>query len=172
LLARSSELKRELVAFGRSPRQLDQAVREGEPADDADHINLIDHFILERLQSDGRAVVEVFAAEHAGLTDADREMLLGWRDVVEGVFEVREQAGVACTAVNLVDELTYRIYSNAGPGFLDQLPSGCFMIARIVPFGDGGWLLSGASRSLRAAQRAVALEVAAQVREELRRRQR
>jgi hypothetical protein len=30
--------------------------------------------------------------------------------VVEGVFEVREQDGVAFTAVNLIDELTYRIY--------------------------------------------------------------
>jgi hypothetical protein len=70
-------------------------------------------------------------------------MLLGWDDVVEGVFEIREQAGVACTAVNLVDELTYRIYTNAGPGFLDQLPSGCFMIARIVPFATAAGCSAG-----------------------------
>jgi Domain of unknown function (DUF6398) len=118
LLASCAELKHELVAFARSPRfsrQLDQAIGEGEPADEADHINLTDHFILGRPLSDGRTVVEVFAAEHPGLTSADREMLLGWRDVVEGVFEIRERDGVAVTAVNLVDERTYRIYSNAGP---------------------------------------------------------
>jgi hypothetical protein len=40
-------------------------------------------------------------------------MLLGWRDVVEGVFEIRDRAGNAITAVNLIDELTYRIRANA-----------------------------------------------------------
>ena len=167
LLVRCAELKRELVAFARSPRfsrQLDQAIREGEPADEVDHINLTDHFILGCPLSDGRTVVEVFAAEHPGLTSVDREMLLSWRDVVEGVFEVRERDGVAFTAVNLVDEQTYRIYSNAGPGALDQQPPGCFAITRIVPFGDGGWVLSGAGHTLSASQRAAALEVAARVR--------
>lgn len=167
LLARCSELKRELVAFARSPRfsrQLDQAVREGGPADLVDHINLTDHFILGRPLSDGRTVVEVFAAEHPGLTSADREMLLGWRDVVGGVFEIREQDGVAFTAVNLGDELTYRIYSNAGPDALDELPSEGFVIARIVPFGEVGWLLSGAMHSLTAFQDRAAFEVAARMR--------
>jgi len=42
-------------------------------------------------------------------------MLLGWRDVVEGVFEIREWDGEAIIAVSLIDELTYRVYSNAGP---------------------------------------------------------
>jgi hypothetical protein len=29
-------------------------------------------------------VVEIFAAEHPELTETDRQMLLGWREVVEG----------------------------------------------------------------------------------------
>jgi hypothetical protein len=33
--------------------------------------------------ADGRTVVEVFVLVHLDLTDADRQMLLGWRDVVE-----------------------------------------------------------------------------------------
>ena len=67
-------------------------------------------------------------------------MLLGWRDVVEGVFEIRERDGEAIIAVNLIDELTYRVYSNAGPVALAPMEPGCFMIARIVPIGVG-WML-------------------------------
>ena len=67
-------------------------------------------------------------------------MLLGWRDVVEGVFEIRERDGEAIIAVNLIDELTYRVYSNAGPVALAPMEPGCFMIAGNVPIGVG-WML-------------------------------
>ena len=51
--------------------------------------------------------METFVSAHPELADADRQMLLGWRDVVEGVFEIRERDGEAIIAVNLIDELTY-----------------------------------------------------------------
>src|SRR5260370_19979618 len=122
LMEHCSELKRQLVEFARSrrfSRQLDQAVSEstaGAVTDEREFANLLDHFILQRPLADGRRVVEVFVSEHHEFTDADREMLLGWRDVVEGVFEIRERAGEAIIAANLIDEMTYRIRSNAGPG--------------------------------------------------------
>src|SRR6266496_5777114 len=87
-------------------------------------------------------------------------MLLGWRDVVEGVFEIRERDGGAVIAVNLIDELTYRVYSNAGPVALASMEPGCFMIARIVPIGVG-WMLSGTQQTFGASQRAALLRVAA-----------
>jgi hypothetical protein len=46
-------------------------------------------------------VVEVFATEHPELADDDRALLLGWREVVEGVFEIRERAGDAIIATRL-----------------------------------------------------------------------
>jgi hypothetical protein len=106
--------------------------------------------------------VETYVSAHPGLADADRQMLLGWRDVVEGVFEVRERDGEAIIAVNLIDELTYRVYSNAGPVALAPMEPGCFMIARIVPFGVG-WMLSGTQRTFDASQRAAVLQVAAEL---------
>jgi hypothetical protein len=45
--------------------------------------------VLEHRLGKGRTVVEQFADAHADLTEAEREMLLGWRDVVQGPFEVR-----------------------------------------------------------------------------------
>ena len=71
-----------------------------------------------------------------------------------------ERDGEAIIAVNLIDELTYRVYSNAGPVALASMEPGCFMIARIVPIGVG-WMLSGAQQTFDASQRAALLQVAA-----------
>jgi hypothetical protein len=107
-------------------------------------------------------VVETFVSEHPELTDADRQILLGWRDVVEGVFEIRERDGEAIIAANLVDELTYRICSNAGPGTLAPMRPGYFMTARIVPAGEA-WMLSGAQQLFAASGRAAVLRLAAEL---------
>lgn len=166
LLDHCSDLKRQLVEFAcsrRFSRQLDQALREGSrgrAVDESEFINVIDHFILQRPLPGGRTVVETFVSAHPELEEADRHMLLGWREVVEGVFEIRERDGEAVIAVNLIDELTYRVYANAGPAALASMEPGCSMIGRIVPIGVG-WMLSGTQQTLGASQRAAVLQVAA-----------
>ena len=166
LLDHCSDLKRQLVEFARSrrfSRQFDQALRagsRGKAVDESEFINIIDHFILQRHLPGDRTVVETFVSAHPELAEPDRQMLLGWRDVVEGVFEIRERDGEAVIAVNLIDELTYRVYSNAGPVALASMEPGCFMIARIVPIGVG-WMLSGTQQTFDASQRAAVLQVAA-----------
>jgi hypothetical protein len=81
--------------------------------------------------------------------------------VVAGVFEIRDRAGDAIVAVNLVDELTYRIRANAGPGALAPMRPGLFMTARIVPLG-GDWMLSGAQTLFHASERTAMLRLAAE----------
>ena len=168
LLDHCSDLKRQLVEFAHSrrfSRQFDQALRagsRGKAVDESEFINIIDHFILQRPLSGGRTVVENFISAHPELAEADRQMLLGWRDVVEGVFEIRERDGEAIIAVNLIDELTYRVYSNVGPVAPASMEPGCFLIARIVPIGVG-WMLSGAQQTFGASLRAAALQVAAEL---------
>jgi Domain of unknown function (DUF6398) len=168
LMERCSELKRQLVGFAcsrRFSRQLDNAVSEGmssSAVEEGEFANLLDHFMLQRPLADGRTVVEVFVSEHPELADADRQMLLDWRDVVEGAFEIRERAGDTITAVNLIDALTYRIRANAGPSALAPMRSGCFMTARIVPAG-GDWMLSGAQHLYAASERTAMLRVAAEL---------
>src|SRR5262245_63522272 len=88
-------------------------------------------------------VVEHFVAEHPQLPEEERAMLLGWRDVVEGIFRVQRRDGDALVAINLVDDLTYRVRSNRGPAALGSMRRGMFLITRLVPIG-GEWLLSGA----------------------------
>lgn len=168
LLERCSELKRQLVEFACSPRfsgHPDQALKDhatGPVASDADVTNVVDHFILQRPLADGRTVAEVFAAEHSDLTDDDQQVLQSWREVVVGVFEIREQAGDSITATKLGDDRTYRIRANAGPAALAPMRLGCFMTARIVPVGDD-WMLSGARHLYAASERPAMLRLAAEL---------
>ena len=143
--------------------QLDQVLKEnatGRLASEADIINVVDHFILQQPLADGRTVAEVFAAERPDLTDDDRQVLQSWREVVAGVFEIREQAGDSITAIRLGDDRSYRIRANAGPASLAPMRPGCFMTARIVPVGDD-WMLSGAQQLYAASERPAMLRLAA-----------
>jgi len=168
LLEHCSELKRQLVEFACSPRfsgQLDQVLNEnatGRVASEADVANMVDHFILQQPLADGRTVAEVFAAEHPDLTEDDRQVLQGWREVVEGVFEIREQAGDSITATSIGDDQTYRIRANAGRAALAPMRPGCFMTARVVPVGDD-WMLSGAQQLYAASERPAMLRLAAEL---------
>lgn len=153
LLHRSGPLKAALVAFGQSQRFAGEfrsayANRFGtaKPGSQVDYINFLDRFVLEHRSGDGRTVVEQFVASRPDLPEAERAMLLGWAKVVEGIFEVERHDGDVAIMVNLVDELTYRVRSNAGPQLLEQLAPETILWARVVPFGDD-WLLSGAVES-------------------------
>ena len=149
LIRRSVGLKRALLAFAEGAAFRD-ALRQAEaerfggrrPRDEGAYGNFLDYFILQRRLEDGSTVVERFVAAHPELREDERRMLLGGRDVVEGLFEVQERRGEGIVVVNLVDDLTYRVRSNAGPAFFTQTPPGSFFIGRLAPVEDE-WLLSG-----------------------------
>ncbi|HEY3080537.1 MAG TPA: hypothetical protein VGM69_11625 [Chloroflexota bacterium] len=172
LVWRSGDLKRALVDFAREPRfddALDDVlVRRHGPAttelDDAVFANLLDYLALQYRLPGGGTVVEQFVAEHPELDAEERALLRGWRGVVEGIFEVGRRDGEALEVVNLVDELTYRVRSNMGPGVFARLRPGSFLITRLVPVGDE-WLMSGGAGTLPASARAAALRAAAEAAE-------
>ncbi len=166
LVDRAGELKRELVAFSRQPRY-DRAFREvlarhgdgSEVLDEHRLMMLWDYFVLEHRLRNGRTIVEQFVDAHAELSPQEREMLLGWRDVVQGPFEVQRRDGPALIVVNLVDDLTYRVRSNMGTSVFRQMPRRSFLITRLVPVGEE-WMLSGPTSVLRPAERDVAYRLA------------
>jgi hypothetical protein len=168
LVERSGDLKRALVGFAlrrRFAQQLDLVIEEsygGLIESEAEMIGAVDRLALQHRLRDGRTVVEVFVAEHPELTDEERELLLGWRDVFEGIFEVERRDGDALVLTNLIDDLTYRVRSNVGPSALDPMVPGSFMVTRLVPIGDE-WLLSGMSSLLPASDRIRAYQTAADV---------
>jgi hypothetical protein len=154
LIARGAELKRDLVDFACSPRlerSLAAAMLEAglDEPEEADAINTIDRFALQYRRPDGKTVVDRFVASRPDLDAADREMLLGWRDPVEGIFEIRGNDGDAIILLNLLDDLEYRTYSNMGRAVFRRLPRGGFVYARLVPVRPmpGAWLVSGTMRS-------------------------
>ncbi len=131
LIERSAELKGQLVTFGQSARfdrwltpLLLEAAGPERQLDEGEAIRIIDHFILRYRLPDGSTVVDRFVASRKDLTAVDREMLLGWRDPVEGIFEVRRKDKDAVVLLNLVDDLEYRTYSNVGRAAFRGVPKG------------------------------------------------
>jgi hypothetical protein len=150
LIARSVELKRDLVDYACSPRlerSLAAAMLEADldEPEEADAINTIDRFALQYRLPDSKTVVDRFVASRPDLDAADREMLLGWRDPAEGIFEIRSKDGDAIILLNLLDDLEYRTYSNMGRAVFRRLPRSGFVHARLVPIRPvpGAWLVSG-----------------------------
>jgi hypothetical protein len=153
LLARAADLKGELVRFAQGPRY--QRKLRGQVAEAADQhglldegmlISVIDRFALQYRRPDGRTVIEDFIARRRPpLPDNDRDMLLGWRDVVEGCFEVRRNDGDSVVLHNLIDDLVYTVHSNVGAAAFRGLRRRMFTICRIVPLhpSSEAWLVSG-----------------------------
>jgi hypothetical protein len=149
LVERSADLKRELLEFSQQPlfdRERREVLQDHFPnrfvGDESDLIAALDYFLLQHELRSGKTVVERFVARRTDLSEEERELLLGWRNVVEGIFEVRCRDGDALVTENLVDELTYRVHSNMGPRVFRPLKPGAFMIGRLVPVGPE-WLISG-----------------------------
>lgn len=173
LIERSATLKRELVEFACSPRLerirstalLEAGLSELDDDDDAVLVNTVDRFALQYRTPDGKTVVDRFVASRPDLSAVDRKMLLGWRDLVEGVFEIRALDGDAIVLLNLVDDLEYRTYSNTGPGFFRQMPKRGFLTGRLVPIAPapGAWLVSGVLMSYRKSDAGYIAEVAMQL---------
>ncbi|MBG6138318.1 hypothetical protein [Longispora fulva] len=167
LVARSGDLKSELVTFSQRSRY-DQAFHEAlhrqgmelARASDEQLIMFVDYFVLQHRLRDGRTVVEEFVAARRDLTEQERDLLLGWREVVEGVFEVQARDGDALIMVNLIDDLRYRVRSNMGPAVFRQMPRRSFVITRLVPIGQE-WLISGSTAVFRAGQRQQIERIAA-----------
>ena len=167
LVKRAGQLKPMLVDFAFSPlfdRELTPVIARNFPDmivdDEATFSMVLDHFVLQHRLKSGTTVVEAFVAAHPELTAAERDMLLGWRDVVEGMFEVTRKDSDAVILFNVVDELTYRAWSNLGRGALRQLKKGMIAVGRLVPVGES-WMVSGNLAVFPASTREVMLASAA-----------
>jgi hypothetical protein len=168
LVERAGDLKQMLVEFALSPRferelsaVVDDQFPGGVVTDEAMFSMVLDHFALQYRLPSGGTVVEAFVAAHPQLTDAERDMLLGWHDVVEGIFDVIGKDGDAVVLVNFLDELTYRARSNLGRKAITPLKKGMILIGRLVRAGDD-WMISGNLSMFPASARDQMLEIAAE----------
>ena len=169
LIERSAELKRALVDFALSPRMerhLERFMREGVSPHgvliEDEAIDAIDRFALQHRLPNGKTVLDQFLASWPDLRAADRDLLRGWRDPVDGIFEIRRRDGDSLILLNLVDDLEYRTYSNMGPAAFRPLPKHGFVYARLVPVRPvpDAWLVSGSMRAYRKSDAAQVAQVA------------
>ncbi len=151
LVRRCGELKGELVAFTRASRFARRVAWND--------INRVDHFILQQRLPDGRTMIDLFIASRPDLSENERRIVLGWRDAVENLIEVRGHRDDTVEGVGVIDELPYRIHSTAP---LQRLEVGSFLITRIVPVA-ADWLFSGVSQSFPASSRRAVLRMAARL---------
>ena len=98
LVERARELKPMLVDFALSPRfdrersaVIARNFPDGLVTDESLLSMVLDQFALQHRLRSGTTVVEAFVAAHPELAGAERDMLLGWQDVVEGIFEIRSK---------------------------------------------------------------------------------
>jgi hypothetical protein len=168
LVERSGDLKRELLDFASGPglqRELRKQLtsRFGDPvaADEGELDNFFDWFVQQYRRPDGGTVVDSFLDARPDLPDDERDFLRGWREVVEGIFEITGRDGPSLVAVNVVDDLEYRIRANVGPSLFRRMAGGSYLVARVVPVGDQ-WLLSGVCAPFGGHERERVLRFAAQ----------
>lgn len=166
LIGRSGEPKRALLEFAQGPRfsrHVRAAIKERFGSvvvgDEGEVANFFDHLLLQHRLPDGRTMVDHFVSAHPELDERERAMLLGWKDVVEGIFLVQRRERATLIVTNLIDELNYRIRSNMGAVALAPMRTGTFLITRLVPLGSE-WLLSGYSGLLPASAWREAREIA------------
>ncbi len=158
-MARAGDLKKELVDYALSERfdgVLTELVLDAFPGGVVDDESLfaavVEDFLFNHRLESGSRVVERFVAERRDLDEADKELLLGWLDNVQGIFEITEPYGVdGFLAFNHVDELTYRVRSNMGAEGVEALTPGTIMVGGIVPVGDE-WMISGTPAAFPAEQ--------------------
>ncbi len=73
-----------------APFMLEAAGPDGE-LDESDAVGIIDRFAFQHRLPKGKTVLEQFLASRPDLSTVDRQMLRGWRDPVEGLFEIRRK---------------------------------------------------------------------------------
>jgi hypothetical protein len=87
-------------------------------------------------------------------------MLLRWRNVVEGLFEIGRTEGDATILLNLIDDLDYRVYSNTGQTVGSLMPDVAFVGARLVPLTDDSWVISGVLQAMSRTAAPMVAEIA------------
>ena len=142
-------LKRRLVQYGEAKQFASDLVEaqlhyfdSPEPVSSPQYVNFLDYFLLQYRLQDGSTIVDHFVSETPDLPQSDKDILMGWKNVVEGLFEILRHEGDVLVFDNLINDTVYRVRSNMGRAHFDKMRPGHFTRARIVPMG-ATWMLSG-----------------------------
>ena len=103
----------------------------------ADNATFMDSYVLEWESESGDTFPDRFVEAHGDLMSRDvRKMILGWRDVINGIFEIKGKGSGRYNMKNLINEREYMAYATASMEDARYFEIGDFVSARIVPVRD------------------------------------
>lgn len=156
-LKRAGKLKGELINFAthRFPKAFEEALEEFKLGDEKflilenedELINPTDRFTLETILPDGRTIVETFVSERSDLSQKEREMVLSWQEVIEGIFQIDRVLSDGFMLYNLLNDLSYEAKPNMKVNYF-PFQVGDYIHARIIPVDDQIYMFSGAIESV------------------------
>jgi hypothetical protein len=146
LVDRAVALKQRLLGFVlegpmREDFERERALQGATAPGAAAFVDFADWFIFEWEGEDGTRVLDEFLASAPGLTEEDRQILEGWYDTIDDVFEIVARRGAAYVLRDQ-DGAEYTALPTAMSASDLGWPPGAFVSTRLAPVGDV-YLFSG-----------------------------
>ena len=145
-LQRADELKHELLEFathGDVKEDFEQqrnmffelSKAEGEDIGEQETDSFTEWFLYDWIDDFGEGVISQFVDASEDLSEADEEMLTGWLDSINSVFEIKSIGKNAITLQELDTDDRFSVVTLAN---LKEVPfrRGQFLAARLLPLGD------------------------------------
>jgi len=143
-LAQMGDIKAALIDFSRRSEfgeDLKAALNKQfgkpeRPDSEMEWVAFQDWFLLEYELKEGKTIAQRFVEHYKNLMSEDvRQLILGWGDVIESLFEVKDRATKGLRMKNLVNEREYEAFPTVSMANFEAKP-GDFLFARIAPAKD------------------------------------
>jgi hypothetical protein len=108
-----------------------------------------DNFVYSYRFPDNLTVIDKFVSETSDLNEKEKAIVLGWKDPVGGIFQVKRTLPDGFVAENLINEVDYTIKPTTLPHqFVRLAKPGAFFRAKIIPVSEKEYIFSGAQEFL------------------------
>ena len=115
-----------------------------------------DNFVYSFKFPDNLTVIDRFVSETADLSEKEKATVLGWKDPVAGIFQVKRTLPDGFVAENLINEVDYTIKPTTIPHQFERLATPeAFFRAKIIPVNDNEYIFSGTQEFLSISEKEV-----------------
>ncbi len=115
-----------------------------------------DNFVYSYKFPDNLTVIDRFVSETSDLSEKEKAIVLGWKDPVAGIFQVKTTLPGGFVAENLINEVDYTIKPTTIPHQFERLAKpGAFFRAKIIPVSDKEYIFSGTQEFLNISEKEV-----------------
>ncbi|MEW6375156.1 MAG: SEC-C metal-binding domain-containing protein [Thermodesulfobacteriota bacterium] len=120
-----------------------------------------DNFVYSYRFPDNLTVIDRFVSEISDLSEKEKAIVLGWKDPVAGIFQVKRTLPDGFVAKNLINEVDYTIKPTTIPQEFGRLAwPGAIFRAKIIPVGNHEYIFSGIQEFLDVSEKEILESVA------------